>query len=201
MTRPSLLSRLTQSALLWIYRRQGWTIHGQAPDSPRCVIIGAPHTSNWDFIFFLGVTRQFGIRPRFMGKDSLFRWPLTRFMHEMGGVPVVRSSSHNYVDQMIDQFAAHEDFMLVVAPEGSRSSTGKWRSGFYHIAMGAGVPIVLAWVDNARMEGGLGPTMMLTGDYAADMQRIAAFYRSVMPGHPKLAVMGGDHSTNEGPGQ
>ncbi len=179
--------------MLWLYRRKGWTIHGLAPAGPRCIIVGAPHTSNWDFVFFLGVTHQLGIRPRFMGKDSLFRWPLRRFMFEMGGVPVVRSKSHNYVEQMIAQFAAHDDFMLVVAPEGSRSSSGRWRSGFYHIAMGAGVPIVPAWVDNVRLAGGFGPAMMLTGDYSKDMQRIAGFFETVMPGHPKLAMMNHDN--------
>lgn len=174
--RASLLSRGVLGGLLRLYRRQGWTIEGGAPPVRKCVIIGAPHTSNWDFIFFLGATRQLGIRPRFMGKDALFRWPLARFMREMGGVPVVRSSSRNYVAQMVDAFAASDDFMLVVAPEGTRGGVTRWKTGFYHIALGAGVPIVPGWLDYRTMHGGLGAPIDLTGDLASDMARIAAFY-------------------------
>ena len=160
-----------------------------APASPCCVIVGAPHTSNWDFVFFLGATHAFGITPRFMGKDSLFRWPLRRFMFDMGGVPVDRTVKGGYAAAMVAEFARNAEFRLVIAPEGTRSAVGKWRSGFYHIALGAGVPIVCGWVDNANRRGGLGPELMPSGNFAADMQKIAAFYRSVMPDHPKLAVI------------
>ena len=191
-SRCSLLTRVTQASLVWLYHRKGWRITSQAPVEGKYVITGAPHTSNWDFIFFIGATYELGIRPRFMGKHSLFRWPMRRFMLEMGGVPVVRSASHNYVDTMVSAFAAEDDFKLVVAPEGSRSSSGRWRSGFYHIALGAGVPIVPAWVNNQTMRGGLGAPIALTGDYAVDMAKIEAFYAEAMPGHPKLAAMLGD---------
>lgn len=183
----SLLSRLVKRLLLWLYRWKGWTLDPYAPPLKKYVIAGAPHTSNWDFVFFLGATHELGIRPRFMGKHSLFRWPLTRFMYDMGGVPVERSASRNYVDQIVAAFAADDDFRLVVAPEGTRGGGGKWRSGFYHIARGAGVPVVPAWVDYKTMRGGLGEPIDLTGDFEADMAAIAAFFRGKMPGHPKLA--------------
>jgi 1-acyl-sn-glycerol-3-phosphate acyltransferase len=182
---PSLLSRLVLGFLLWLYRRKQWHVEGTAPR--RCVIIGAPHTSGWDFVFFLGATHELGIRARFMGKQSLFRWPLKRFMLDMGGVPVDRSSSRNYVEQMVAEFAAHDDFVLVIAPEGTRKGVSKWRSGFYHIAQGAGVPIVCGWLDLANRRGGIGVLVEPSGDQAADMAQIAQFYRSVMPDHPKLA--------------
>lgn len=185
---PSLLSRLVRGLLLWLYRRRGWRLEGAAPINRSFVIVGAPHTSNWDFVFFIGATHHFGITPRFMGKDSLFRWPLRRFMLDMGGVAVDRSVPGGYAQSMIDAFAANQEFALVIAPEGTRSAVRKWRSGFYHIALGAGVPIVCAWVDNQTMRGGLGPEMALSGDYGADMARIAAFYRATMPGHPKWAA-------------
>lgn len=186
-------------ALLWLYRRQGWTTLGKAPEGGRAVILGVPHTSNWDFLFFLGVTHDLGIRPRFMGKNSLFRWPMTRFMREMGGVPVVRSASHNYVEQMIEQFAQHEDFMLVVAPEGTRGGVSRWRSGFYHIALGAGVPIVCGYVDYPARRGGLGPAIMPTGDFRADMAKIAAFYRENGRGkHPEKTQTDFDAMLREG---
>lgn len=187
---PTLASRLVRGLLLWLFRLRGWKLEGKKPAAKRFVIIGAPHTSNWDFVFFIGTTHHFGIVPRFMGKTSLFRWPLRRFMLDMGGVPVDRSKRGNHADAMIAAFAGHEDFALVMAPEGTRRHVGKWRSGFWHIARGAGVPLVLAWINNETMRGGLGPELMPSDDFAADMERIAAFYRSVMPGHPKWAAFG-----------
>ncbi len=185
---PSLTSRLVRGLLLWLFRLKGWKLEGQAPTSKRCVIIGAPHSSNWDFVFFIGATHAFGIKPNFMGKSSLFRWPLRRFMFDMGGVPVDRTAKGNYAQAMIAEFGKREEFALVIAPEGTRGAVTKWRSGFYHIAFGAGVPIVCAWVDNRNMRGGLGLEIMPTGDYGADMARIADFYRQAVPQHPKWAV-------------
>ena len=109
------------------------------PDVRKCVILGAPHTSNWDFIFFLGATHELGIRPNFIGKSSLFKWPMTRFMLDMGGVPVERSKSGNYVEQVAAAFARSDDLALVIAPEGSRTFRGEWKTGFYRIAEQAGI--------------------------------------------------------------
>lgn len=189
---PTLASRVVRGFILWLYRLRGWQLEGSKPDAKRFVILGAPHTSNWDFVFFLGTTHAFGILPRFMGKVSLFRGPLRRFMFDMGGVPVDRSKRGNYAEAMVAEFAEHEEFALVIAPEGTRSHVGKWRSGFWHIAKGAQVPIVLAWVNNETMRGGLGPTIMPSDDFDTDMARIAAFYREIMPGHPKWAAFDAD---------
>lgn len=186
---PSLLSRLAKGALVQLYRWKGWTLEGENRIPDRCVILGAPHTSNWDFVFFLGTTHKLGVEPAFMGKHSLFRWPMTRFMFDMGGIPVDRSRSGNYVETIIAEFKRRTRLALVIAPEGTRSSKGGWRSGFYHIALGAGVPIVPAWVNNATMRGGVGPAMMPSGDFAADLARLAAFYRSVLPGHPRIEAL------------
>lgn len=186
---PSLLSRLAKAALLWLYRRKGWTLVERHPAPRRCVILGVPHTSNWDFVFFLGATWQLGIAPAFMGKHTLFKWPMTRFMFDMGGIPVNRTVKANYVDQVVSAFARREDLALVIAPEGTRSSKGAWRSGFYHIAQEAGVPIVPAWVDNATMTGGIGEPLMPSGDYGADMAKLLAFYRARIPGHPRWDVL------------
>lgn len=188
-TKPTLLSRLVKGALLRLYRGKGWRLVETSPVPKKCVILGAPHTSNWDFVFFLGVTSDIGIRPSFMGKLSLFRWPLARFMYDMGGIPVDRSKRANYVDQVVAEFDRRDELGLVIAPEGTRGTISEWRTGFYHIALGAGVPIVPAWVDNAAMIGGIGQAIHPTGDFAADLRKIAAFYFSVMPRHPKLAVL------------
>jgi len=185
---PSLLSRAVRVFLLWLFRLRGWTVVGERPKARRFVIVGAPHTSNWDFVFFVGAVDHFGITPRFMAKHSLFHWPMRRFMLDMGGVPVDRSKRGNYAGAMAAEFATHDDFALVIAPEGTRSNVGKWRSGFWHIARNAGVPMVLAWVDNETRRGGFGPEIFPSDDFDADMAKIAGFFRSSIPGHPKWAA-------------
>jgi 1-acyl-sn-glycerol-3-phosphate acyltransferase len=187
---PSLSSRLVLRVLLALYRWKGWTITGRAPAARKYVLIGAPHTSNWDFVFFLGGTRDLGIRARFLGKHSLFRWPLGRFMRDMGGIPIDRKArNRNYVEQVADEFARRDELALVIAPEGTRGPITKWRSGFYHIAVEAGVPIVPAWVDYEKRTGGIGEPIEPTGDFARDMRRIAEFYHRALPDHPKLQVL------------
>lgn len=196
--RPSLLSRLVRRFLIFLYRLRPVAVEGGVPVR-RGILVGAPHTTNWDFIYFIGATHDLGIRPRFMGKHSLFRWPIRRFMFDMGGVPVNRTASHNYVDTMVEAFAANpDDFLVVIAPEGTRGSIREWKTGFYHIAVGAKVPIVLAWIDWPIARGGFSEPMEMTGDFAADMARIAAFYRSVMPDHPKLAVLYREYGGDDG---
>ena len=148
------------------------------------MLIAAPHTSNWDFIYFLGLTDDLGIKPHFMAKTSLFRWPFTNFMLDMGGVPVDRSANKNYVDSMIEEFKRRKEFMLTIAPEGTRGSVKAWKTGFYHIAMGAGVPLVVGMMDYRSKSGGLGPAIWPTGDYVADMKKVAEIYASVTPKYP-----------------
>ena len=186
--RPSLLSRLVQRILLALYRWKGWTLEGRRPDCDKFIILGAPHTSNWDFVYFLGLVDALGIRAHFMGKRSLFRWPLGGFMRDMGGVAIDRSSRNNMVQAMIDEFAARDEFMLTIAPEGTRGAVRQWRTGFYHIALGAGVPLVCGLMDYGTKTGGLGPEIWPTGDYRADMEKVAAFYRSVTPRHPEKGL-------------
>ena len=186
---PSLSSRLMWRLLGWLFELKGWRVEGQAPDLSKFIIVGAPHTSNWDFVFFAGAVEQLGIKPSFIGKHTLFRWPLRRFMYDMGGMPVDRSKPGGYVRSVIRAFEDAEEMALVIAPEGTRSSQGVWRSGFYHIACGAGVPIVPAWVDHERMVGGLGAPIMPTGNYQADMAAILAFLKQQMPDCPRWAVL------------
>ncbi len=185
---PSFLSRQMRSSLLWFYRRQNWKVVGTVPEPRRFVIIAAPHTSNWDFLYFLGLTEGLGIKSHFMAKSSLFKWPFRDFLMQMGGVPVERGSSQNYVQQMIDEFKRRDEFILTVAPEGTRSTVKQWRTGFYHIAYGAGVPLVVGMMDYGTKTGGLGVVIMPTGNYEADMRKISAFYYSVTPRHPHRAM-------------
>lgn len=182
---PTLLSRLVRRLLVWLYQTRGWKAEGAPPADRRCVILAAPHTSNWDFVNVLGLTNALGIKAHFMGKKSLFRWPMGRFMRDMGGVSIDRSASRNYVEATIAEFARRDEFMLIIAAEGTRSAVAQWRTGFYHIALGAGVPLVLGYVDYARKVGGLGPAIVPTGDYEADMARIVAFYADKTARHPE----------------
>lgn len=186
---PSLSSRLVRALILKVYRWKGWKLEGTLPETRKFVIAGAPHSSNWDFVFFTGATAEMGIRPNFMGKHTLFKWPLKRFMEDMGGIAVDRRSRANYVDQVAAEFARRDELALVIATEGTRSSDGTWKSGFYHIAQAAGVPFVPTWVCNATMRLGFGPAMWPSGNYAADLARIAEFMRSKLPDEPRFKVL------------
>jgi 1-acyl-sn-glycerol-3-phosphate acyltransferase len=181
---PRLPARLVRRLLVALYRRGGWTSVGTAPEPQRFVLIAAPHTSNWDFPYFLGVTQALGIRTHFMAKASLFRWPMGGFMRQVGGVRLDRATAKDTVQQMVDEFVRRDEFVLTIAPEGTRGAVGKWRTGFYQIALGAGVPIVCGFMDYAKRTSGLGPVIMPTGNYEADMAPAFAFYRQVTGRHP-----------------
>lgn len=188
--KPSLFSRAVRAFVMWLYHKQGWTASGVVPEPRRFIIIAAPHTSNWDFLNFIGLTQSLGITPHFMGKKALFRWPMRGFMLDMGGVPVDRQKGGNYVQAMIDEFAKRDEFMLTIAPEGTRGKVRQWRTGFYHIAVGAKVPMVVGFMDYAKKSGGLGPLIWPTGDYEADMVKVAEIYASVTPKHPTKGNVG-----------
>lgn len=186
--KPSIMSRLFRRLLVWFYRTRGWKAEGQVPAERRFILLAAPHTSNWDFVNFLGLTEDVGIKPHFMAKKSLFRGFWKNFLFDMGGVPVERSSSHNYVEQMVSEFNRRTDFILTIAAEGTRSYAAEWKTGFYHIAMGAKVPIILGFMDYARKVGGLGPTIWPTGDFVADMKKMAKFYATTTAKFPENAT-------------
>ncbi len=172
------------------YARQGWSEERIIPIERKFVVIAAPHTSNWDFLYFLGVADKLGLPLSFMGKASLFRWPFRKMMLELGGIPVDRSQSRNMVDQMIAEFQSRDTFMLTIAPEGTRGKVRQWKTGFYHIAVGAGVPLVCGLMDYAKKRGGLGPAMWPTGDYDEDMDPVSAYYAQCTPKYPERSNAG-----------
>lgn len=186
--RMNWLERLIRWALITLYRLAGWKPEGQLPPDPKFVIMGACHTSNWDFLVFLGTIHALGRQVHFVGKHSLFRWPLGGFMRALGGVPVDRGSRQDLVSQIVAQFHAHDDFALVVAPEGTRSRTTQWKTGFYQIALKAGVPIVAAGPDYPTRRGVIGPIIRPTGNYEEDLKPAFDFYRSITPRHPERAA-------------
>ena len=156
----------------------GWTLAGQLPaDSPKCVLIAAPHTSNWDLPYTLMVAFALRINIYWMGKAQLFRGPFGPVMRWLGGIAVDRSRSTNQVSASAMAIREADGAMcLVVPPEGTRSNTRQWKTGFYWIAHKAGVPIVMAYMDYPRKLSGLGPVFTPTGDIDADMAQIKAFY-------------------------
>lgn len=159
-------------------RLTGWTLDGQAPAGhPKCVLIAAPHTSNWDLPYTLMVAFALRMNIHWMGKRQIFRWPFGALMRWLGGIAVDRSQSTNLVAASAKALRDAEGSVhLVIPPEGTRSQTRHWKTGFYWIAHEAGVPIVLAYMDYPRKLSGLGPVFTPTGDIAADMLQIKAYY-------------------------
>jgi len=178
---PTLSRNLAQAIL----RALGWKLEVTRPDTKKYVLIGAPHTSNWDFVFMLLFRSAIGINPLWIGKDTFFRWPFGGLWKRLGGIPVNRRSRNNFVDQMVATFQEHDELILVIAPEGTRSKTRYWKSGFYYITLGAGVPIVMGFLDYARKVGGIGPALMPTGDIQADFVTIREFYADKIGKYPR----------------
>jgi len=189
MTDPSSRRRDRRALSYWVgslyLKFFGWRVEGNAPPG-KFIIIAAPHTSNWDLPFALGVAYVLGIRVNFLIKESWIRGPTGFFFRWLGGIPVNRSARHNLVGQCVRAFEARESMYLVVPPEGTRSKTRYWKSGFYWIAHGAKVPILLGFLDFKRKVGGIGPSIMPTGDIIADMDKIRAFYTGVTGKRPEL---------------
>ena len=164
----------------WVWQRIGWTMGGASPQHRKCVIIAAPHTSAVDFFMMILMSWYFGFRISWMGADWLFFWPLGPIMRRLGGVPIYRKERRNTVQQAIDALTAADDMFLVLSPEGTRSHRDHWRSGFYRMAEGAGVPIYLGYLDFATKEAGVRPEPVVpSGDIEADMAKIAAFYEGM----------------------
>jgi 1-acyl-sn-glycerol-3-phosphate acyltransferase len=156
-----------------------WRIGGGPPDLAKCVIIAAPHSSNRDF--FVGIAVVFALRldAHFIGKAELFRGPLGPIMRWLGGLAVDRSHPEGVVPETVALFQARESLMLAVAPEGTRKPVPRWKSGFYRIALGAGVPIVPGYFDNGRRVVGFGEAFYPTGDAEADIAALRAFYTPI----------------------
>lgn len=146
------------------------------PASGSAVLIGAPHTSNWDFAFMLAICWRYGFAPKWLGKHTLFKPPFGGLMRALGGIPVNRANPGRLVDEVVAQVRSGSPFFLVVTPEGTRKRGTVWKSGFYRIARDADLPVVLGYVDSTTRTAGLGPTIHLTGDVSADMDAFRAFY-------------------------
>ena len=175
-----MVRRLIARCFLWLAR---WKAEGTPPEEARYVLVGAPHTSGWDLAYLLAIAAVFNVKPSWMGKEALFATPLGWLLRWLGGIPVVRDGKENVVAQMSRAFEERESMVLTVAPEGTRKGTTHWKSGFYHIARSAGVPIVLGYLDAAGRRGGFGPAIRPTGDIRRDMDEIRSFYSDKVGRH------------------
>ena len=160
--------------LFWLCSR--WRLRTEPAPTRPTVLVGAPHTSNWDFVLMLAIAWRLGIHIRWLGKASLFAGWRGPVMRALGGIAVDRADAARVVAEIVARVNAGEVFSLVVTPDGTRGGNAYWKSGFYRIARETGMPVTLGYVDRTTMTTGLGPTIELSGDDAADMDRIRAFY-------------------------
>lgn len=168
--------------LLWLL---GWRVTGAIPNTPKVMVIGAPHTSNMDGVVGGAAILALGLRISIMVKDSLFRWPLGGFWKYLGLIPVDRSHSNGVVGASAQAFAERDALFLGMAPEGTRHNADTWRTGFYHIAVQAQVPIVVCVLDYGKKELRIDLTLTPSGDQEADMKTILACYKGVTPARPE----------------
>lgn len=150
------------------------------------ILVGAPHTSNWDFVLMLAIAGQVGITYRWLGKNSLFRFPLGPVLRRLGGIPVNRDAKNGLVSALAEEMREANGEVLAMTPKGTRKQRKYWKSGFYRIAEEANLPLILGFVDSATKTTGLGPVIDVSGDVFADMEKIRSFYAGKLGIRPEL---------------
>ncbi len=181
-----VVNTLLRAFSLMFLKIMGWKVQGRLPpNGQKSVLIAAPHTSNWDLPYPLMVAFVLRLNIHWMGKEEIFKPPFRGLMVWLGGIPVHRDKSTNLVAASVEAIkAATGPVQLIVPPEGTRSGTRFWKTGFYYIAVGAQVPIVMAYMDYDKKISGLGPVFQPTGDIEADMAAVKAFYAPFKGRHP-----------------
>jgi len=185
---PPKVNILLRTLALWFLVLVGWKAKSDIELlllPKKFVAILAPHTSNWDLLFIMGVIFALGLKFNWFGKKEVFRWPLGGLFKRLGGIPIERSTHKNMVQQTAELIRSREQVIVGIAPEGTRSNTKYWKTGFYHIAHQAAVPIVFAYLDYDRKVGGLGPMMETMGDIEKDLKVIRSFYQGVTAKYPE----------------
>lgn len=174
--------------IFWVFawigiKLTGWKIVGTPPKEKKFILLAVPHTSNWDFPITLSMAFLLGFRLNWMGKHTLFKGPMGPIMRWLGGIPVDRRQKNNLVEQIVQGLNQLDECALAIPPEGTRSRTDKWKTGFYYIAQGAQIPIGLAFLDYKHKRGGFGPTFYITGDIEKDLVEMQAFYKGIAGKH------------------
>lgn len=184
---PTTVSRSGNAITRWIgrtiLRLGGWTMAGDFPDLPKLMIIAAPHSSAWDAVWGLAAKLAMGAHIVFMGKQELFRGPIGWFLRRMGAIPVDRARAHGVVDAIVERFQRADHMWFVLAPEGTRKRVQNWKSGFWHVARDAGVPVLCVYFDYPQKTIGIGEVFETTSDMKSDMARIRAYYRPFVGKH------------------
>lgn len=184
---PRRGNAMTRKLVWWGMQLFGWSTSGEVPNYNKFLIVGAPHTSNWDFIIVIATATALGIRLSWMGKHSLFRGPMGPIFRWMGGISVNRNAAGGIVGDTVKSFNQMDGLVLGITPEGTRGKVTVWKSGFYRIALEANVPMLLASFDYGKKDVTLGPLFQPTGDYEADLVRIQEHFKDIKAKHPQLA--------------
>lgn len=171
-----MLARILYKLAHMVMRAKGWRFAGETPTARKCILLGAPHTSNWDFILTLALIHEYRLRLNYMIKDSVFVGPFGWLVRSLGGIPIDRSRRSNMVDKTVEAFKAYDDMIIGILPEGTRKKTDYWKSGFYHIAYGASVPLYPVRVDGPGRTLTIGPRFDVSGDIVSDMEKLAQFF-------------------------
>jgi 1-acyl-sn-glycerol-3-phosphate acyltransferase len=177
----------TRAAGRWLLGIGAWRVESALPELPRFVICVAPHTSNWDFFVAYGAKLAIGLRANWLGKHTIFRGPFGPLLRWMGGIAVDRRAAHGVVEQVAARFMDSDAMVLAVAPEGTRKAVTRWKTGFYHIARIADVPVVPVGLDWDTRRVRIGEPQYPSGDEAADLERLMTFFRRVRGRHPERA--------------
>lgn len=182
---PRHHSARAQRLSCWVLQRLGWQVRGALPDVPKLVAAVAPHTSNWDFIVAFAASLALGLKISFLGKHSIFVWPIRNFLLRFGGIPVERSQRHGIVPQLVATFAREPKLLLGIAPEGTRKKVTQWKSGFWQIAKQSGVPIQLIGLDFASKSIVFGPLLQPGDSFDEDYPLMRAFFEQMQPRIPE----------------
>lgn len=180
----SIIAHWLGKTIMWT---TGWRVEGEIPDAQKMVIIAAPHTSNWDFLYLLGAAYSLRLRIFWLGKNSLFIPIAGHILRFLGGIPVDRSRHTNLVTQLVERYDESDKLAIVIPPSGTRSKTDNWHSGFYQVAKGANIRMVCGFLDYPRKVAGLGLAFIPTDNIRADMDQIREFYAPIEGRYPEKA--------------
>jgi len=183
---PQFKNQFVQTISKYILKITGWHIEGTLPNLSKFILIGAPHTSNWDAFYGFAALAAIGLKIKWMAKHTLFPRPIRGLLKSLGGIPVDRRASRGVVQQMIDALQENEKAILLITPEGTRKFVEKWKTGFYHIAVESRLPIQMGFINYANKSLGFGPLIEPTGDMEADLKKIQGFYSKKQGKNPNL---------------
>ncbi|MCG6937573.1 MAG: lysophospholipid acyltransferase family protein [Gammaproteobacteria bacterium] len=168
-----------------ILKLSGWKVEVELPKEKKYVLTGAPHTSNWDLVLVLLACWSIDIKINWVAKVEIFRGPLRTLFTALGGIPVDRSASHDFINMITETFNHRDEMILGITPEGTRSKTDYWKTGFYYIALSANVPVYFGYIDYHNRTLGFKQRLAPSGDIESDMKIVADFYRNIKGKHPQ----------------